>query len=81
MSIFIGADHRGYKLKEELLSPAQVSAARNDDDINILSIAADYTDINSAKDMVTVFLAAPFSGADRHRRRLEKITGFAHLDV
>lgn len=55
------------------LSPAQVAAARNDDDINILSLAADYTDIDSAKNMIKAFLETAFSNAERHIRRIKKI--------
>lgn len=63
------------------LSPAQVAAARNDDDINVLSIAADYTNIDSAKDMARVFLETPFSNGERHLRRLEKIDSIEHESI
>jgi sugar-phosphate isomerases, RpiB/LacA/LacB family len=51
----------------------QVRAGRNDDDMNVLVIASDYTDENVAKEMVETFLKTPFSGKDRYKRRLEEI--------
>jgi len=51
----------------------QVRAGRNDDDINILVIAADYTEEGEVIDMVETFLKTPFSGKPRYKRRLEEI--------
>lgn len=55
------------------INAEQVKAARNADDINILALAADYTKLNEAKDMVKLFLETEFSGKERHKRRIEKI--------
>ncbi len=142
MKIFLGADHRGYELKEKIakwlfemehayqdvgadhLDPAddytkyaeqvaslvaenegsrgilvcgsgvgveivankfdgiragigkdvfQVEAGRNDDDMNVLVIASDYTEEKEAKAMLIAFLETKFSGKARHERRLEEI--------
>ena len=51
----------------------QVKAGRNDDDMNVLVIASDFTDEEDAKDMVKVFLETGFDGVERHERRLEEI--------
>lgn len=51
----------------------QVRAGRKDDDMNILVLAADYTEETEAKDMVRVFLETEFDGLARHKRRLEEI--------
>jgi ribose 5-phosphate isomerase B len=51
----------------------QVMAARKDDNINVLAIAADYTLPEEVKQIVTTFLKTPFSGAERHERRLERV--------
>ena len=55
-------------------------AARNDDDINILALGADYISLEDlptgqagAKKIITVFLETPFSGEERHLRRIGKI--------
>lgn len=55
------------------ISPDQVMASREDDDTNVLSLAADYVDFESVKKIVSVWLQTPFSGDDRHKKRLEKI--------
>ena len=54
-------------------SAAQVKAGRNDDDMNILVIAADYTDEYEAKEMVKAFLETKFDEKSRHIRRLKDI--------
>lgn len=43
------------------------------DDMNVLCLGARVIGPALAGDLVAVFLAAEFSGEDRHRRRLEKI--------
>jgi ribose 5-phosphate isomerase B len=53
-------------------------ASRNDDDLNILSIAADYTSLEGAKRIIEVFLNTPFSGEERHLRRINKIAKAEH---
>ena len=51
----------------------QVEAGRNDDNMNVLVIAADYTTEKEAKAMLIAFLETPFSGKDRYQKRLEEI--------
>jgi ribose 5-phosphate isomerase B len=51
----------------------QAAASRSDDNANVLSLAADYLDEDSAKKILSVWLATNFSGEERHRRRLRKI--------
>lgn len=55
------------------ISPDQIREAREDDDINVLAIAADYTDVETAKAMVKTFLETEFSGKERHVRRIKNI--------
>jgi ribose 5-phosphate isomerase B len=54
-------------------SAEQVKAGRNDDDMNILVIAADFTSEGEVKEMVKAFLETKFEGKERHKRRLEEI--------
>lgn len=56
-----------------LFDPQQTFAARKDDDINVLALASDYTDDESAKQIVKTFLNTPFSGEERYRRRIAQI--------
>jgi ribose 5-phosphate isomerase B len=43
------------------------------DDVNILCLGARVIGIELAKEIVTAFLGATFSGEDRHCRRLKKV--------
>jgi ribose 5-phosphate isomerase B len=51
----------------------QIEKGRNDDDMNILVIAADYTSEKEAKAMLIAFLETKFSGKARYEKRLEEI--------
>lgn len=51
----------------------QVHAARKDDDINVLALAADNTDEEKALQLVAKFLETEFITSDRYLRRIEKI--------
>lgn len=55
------------------LTPEMAEMGRNDDDINVLALAADFTDQETAKAIVRVFLETLFSGEEKHKRRVEKI--------
>ncbi len=54
-------------------SSEQVRAGRHDDDMNVLVIAADFTNEDEAKKMVKAFLETKFSHEGRYERRLEDI--------
>jgi RpiB/LacA/LacB family sugar-phosphate isomerase len=43
------------------------------DDMNVLVLGARVIGVEMARELVDTFLAATFSGEERHRRRLEKI--------
>jgi ribose 5-phosphate isomerase B len=47
-----------------------------DDAMNVLSLGARVIGPALAEEIVAAFLGATFSGAERHRRRLEKVIGF-----
>ena len=47
-----------------------------DDDMNVLALGARVVGPAIAADLVTAFLAARFSGAERHARRLAKVREF-----
>lgn len=47
--------------------------AKADNDANILSLGADFLDLETAKRIVKVFLETPFSNEERHVRRVKKI--------
>jgi len=54
-------------------SPDQAMASRNDDDANILVLASDFTDEETAKKIVSIWLQTSFSREERHKRRIEKL--------
>ena len=54
-------------------SVAQIEAGRNDDDMNVLVIASDFTSEKDAKAMLIAFLETRFSGKARFERRLQEI--------
>lgn len=54
-------------------SEKQVKAARNDDDMNILCLAADFTKKGKVKKIVKTFLETKFSGREKHKRRVNDI--------
>ncbi len=55
------------------VSPDQVQAARRDDDINILAIAADFMSEKEIKTAIKAFFDTEFSGIERYRRRISNI--------
>jgi ribose 5-phosphate isomerase B len=54
-------------------SPEQIVKARNADDINILAIAGEFTDLEKAKKLINAFLETAYDPAERHERRINKI--------
>jgi len=56
------------------LTPDQAFDSRNDDDANVLSLAAEYLQPGEAEKIVTVWLETPFAAEERFRRRLDKIS-------
>lgn len=55
-------------------SPEAVIHARNDNDANVIGLAADWIEEAMAKTVVELFLTTPFSGERRHQRRLSQIS-------
>ena len=56
------------------LSIDQVYSARHDDDVNILTLAADFLDGDNIEKIVAIFVATPFAEEERYKRRLDKIS-------
>lgn len=53
--------------------PEIAKAARNDDNINVLCLAAEHTETEQAKKIVEKFLDTSFGGAERFNRRIKEI--------
>lgn len=54
-------------------SAQQITKAREADDINVLAIASDFTNIEKAKDLIETFLKTSFIPNENHLRRIEKM--------
>ena len=54
-------------------TPDQAYDSRNDDDTNVLALAAEYLKPEEAERILTTWLETPFAGDERLRRRLKKI--------
>jgi len=51
----------------------QAIDAKTDDDVNVISLAADYTSVVDAKRIISLWLGSKFSGGDKYKRRIAKI--------
>lgn len=61
-------------IRATIAKSAQDAAyAREHDDVNVMTLAADELDEATMQAIVDTFLATPFSRAERHVRRLEKL--------
>jgi len=68
------AEAEAAKLAEET-----AKAARNDDDANILCLAADYTTIDNVKKIVHAFLTTPFD--DKQERFIRRVNKVKKIDI
>ncbi|PIR58765.1 MAG: ribose-5-phosphate isomerase [Candidatus Pacebacteria bacterium CG10_big_fil_rev_8_21_14_0_10_56_10] len=57
-------------------SPDEARHARQHNNANIISIAADWVDRSELAEIINVFVETPFSQAERHARRLAKIAQY-----
>ncbi len=52
----------------------QTTAARTDDDVSMLALAANFTEEATANEIVDAFINTEYDGAEHHQRRIDKIT-------
>ena len=62
-----------------IYSPFAAESSRTDDDANIACVPGRGITIEDGLRMVQLFLATTFSGEDRHKRRIAKITEIENL--
>ncbi len=55
------------------LSPDHASAIKQEDDINILCVPADFFDLEQSKRVIALWLQTPFDDKEAHRDRLEQV--------
>jgi ribose 5-phosphate isomerase B len=58
------------------LNEKMAKKAREDNDANVLSLGADYIDLDTAKKIADTFLETFFSKEEKHKRRVNKITSY-----
>jgi len=56
------------------INEQQVAAARQDDDVNMLALAADFNSDETAQRYVDTFLSTAFENSESHSRRIREIT-------
>lgn len=56
------------------INKEQIHAARNDDNINVLALASDFTSEDEAKEIVKTFLDTEFADEERFNRRLKEVS-------
>ena len=54
-------------------TPEMAEHGRADNDSNVLSLGADYLNADQASEIIKVWLATPFSGKQRHQKRIAQI--------
>ena len=52
----------------------QAILSRKDDNANVLALAADFINEESAEEILIAWLKEPFSGEEKYKRRIEKIS-------
>lgn len=57
-------------------SVEQIRKAREDDDINCLALAVDFTDEEEVEKIIEAFLKTKFSGQEKKKRRIKKIESY-----
>lgn len=64
----------------QIHDPRIAEMARRDNDINVLTLGADFIDSEQAKEVVGAWLKTGFSGEERHVRRIGKINQYENGD-
>lgn len=64
-----------------VMNPNHAFDVRNDDDPNVLVLAADYAPTETAKKILMTWLETPFSRDPRHTERLQKIDSIEEVTM
>jgi ribose 5-phosphate isomerase B len=71
------AANRFKKIRAGLaISSDQIFEARRDDNINVLCLAANFIDEDTAQKIIKTFLVTPFDEKENHWRRIQKVDEF-----
>jgi len=58
------------------LTPEMAKAMKEDDDINVLCLASDFTEKNLAWEIVRIFLETKFKNEEKYLRRIKKVEDY-----
>jgi ribose 5-phosphate isomerase B len=61
-----------------VMSPQQVTQARQDDNVNVMALAADFFNEKDLESTLTAFLNTPYDASEKHTRRLNEIQNIEH---
>jgi ribose 5-phosphate isomerase B len=67
-----------YRAEDGRDIPHEILIAREHNDSNVLSLGARFLNEAEAKEAVRLWLSTPFSGEERHVRRLKKLDQYPH---
>ena len=81
MRVHIGSDHAGFDLKKFLVAALAydldtAKLGRQHNDANVIGIGARMHTEEEALELVRMFLATPFSGNERHARRIRLLAEY-----
>ena len=77
--IGLASDHGGHDLKQSLAGKLR-DAGFEDDDLNVICLGGLVAGPALAWNLVATFMAARFSGAERHCRRLAKVAALENKE-
>lgn len=55
------------------MSPQHIAQGRNDDNVNVLAVAADFLSTATVEEIVKAFITTPYAGEEKYARRIEEI--------
>lgn len=74
IGISIAANRHPHVRAALVSEPLSARLCREHNDANVIVFGARLIGIDQAKECLTVFLTTPFSGGDRHQRRIDKLS-------
>ncbi len=74
IGISIAANRYSHVRAALVSEPLSARLCRDHNDANVIVFGARLIGIDQAKECLTVFLTTPFSGGDRHQRRIDKLS-------
>jgi ribose 5-phosphate isomerase B len=61
-----------------IMNPQQITEARQDDNVNVMALAADFFAEKDLESTIAAFLNTPYDPSEKHERRLDEIQKIEH---